>query len=121
MKVFETGYPLGWLSPDGELIECGYTEHLEKAREIVQQITKEDMFLADEYLLGHGWVHLTELNALNYGWAVIFPYSNKLTPEQHRFLEPYVEKYINFLAEGFITNLAYEYPDLFPEFYEDFI
>ena len=129
MKVFETGYPLGWLSPDGQLFECGYTKHFETAEEIVKTLTTEKIFLPDEYLLGHGWVHLTEISVINltemfitgYGWAILFPYSDKLSIDQHNFLKPYVEEYKNFLAEGFTTNLKYEYPDLFPEFYEDFI
>lgn len=121
MKVFETGYPLGWLSPDGQLFECGYTEHLEAAEEIVKTLTTEKISLPDEYLLGHGWVHLTEMFMIDYGWAILFPYSNRLSIDQHNFLKPYVEKYKNFLAKDFTIDLKYEYPDLFPEFYEDFI
>lgn len=121
MKEYESGYPLGWLSPDGQLFECGYTEHLSKADEIVKTLTTENILLSDEYLLEHGWVHLTKFFTLDYGWVILFPYSDKLSIDQHNFLKPYVEKYKKFLAKDFTTNLKYEYQDLFLEFNEDFI
>jgi len=105
--------PIGWLGPDGRLIECGYQEHLAVAEDIAVKLGAPEGGLYDEYLLNHGWCHLTVMMFMNHGWAVIFPYSDRITREQHDFLKPYVEDNLDFIADGFETNLKYEFPDLF--------
>lgn len=106
--------PIGWLSPDGKLIKCNYMDHWQTSEGIAKEAGAPDGVLYDDYLLNRGWVHLTMTTYLEHGWAVIFPYNTYgLTQEQHDFLKPYVEDNIDFLSEGFVTDLKYEFPDLF--------
>lgn len=80
----------GWLSPTGEFVECPYYDHYETAKEIVNKCSA--YFCADEdydyYLEDHGWIgiHLSLFGAREW----IISGNIRATPEQIRFLEPYM-------------------------------
>lgn len=106
--------PIGWLSPSGEFFKCDFLEHIYFAEKLAKQLGASEEDHYDDYLLNHGWVHLTVTTFFSHGWAVIFPYNvEHLTVEQHNFLKPYVEENINFLSDVCKTDLKYEFEDLF--------
>ena len=103
---------LGWLSPDGKLYECGYMEHLAVADEICRQlgVDLETVQHKDDYLLEHGWVHLTCTTFFEHKWFVIFPHNtDRLTQAQHDFLKPYVEDNIDWISDLCRTDIKYEF------------
>jgi len=106
---------IGWLSPEGKLHACELMDHWAVAKEICSDLGQKGVSHPDDWLLNHGWVHLTVTTYIDHGWAVIFPYNTRgrLTKEQHDFLKPYVEQNKDFLAEAFVTDLKYEFEELF--------
>lgn len=117
--IGEDTRPIGWLSPEGKLHVCDYHDHLRVASEICANAYSEyDGSNPNEYLLTHGWAHLTILTWCDHGWYIAFPRtlngnSWNLSKEQHDYLKPYVEDNKNFLSEACVFNLKYEYPDIF--------
>ena len=95
---------LGWLSPSGEFIECGYWEHLAIAHELVEKyytttiVTPNIVSIPsntkitpdDDLLLENGWVYIGissfGTRELRIGWKKF------LTEHQKYFLKPYFEQ-----------------------------
>ena len=91
---------IGWLSPEGRFVECGFRDHIPAAEEILRDLgIREDDDPADQYLSEHGWVKLTCTEVAEHKWSVIFPMNTwKLSWEQHSFLKPYIEENIGSIS-----------------------
>ena len=112
--IIRRNVPTGWLSPEGQLYECDYFEHLSLAREIAEKIgaSYEELYLADKYLLNNGWVHLSITMFLGHGWLVTFPEIGTISQEQRQFLKPYVEDNMDFISD-INADLRIEFAELF--------
>lgn len=85
----------GWLSPDGEFIECNFYDHLDKAREIYPTVIKalgktastKDLYAADDGLLNLGWTKITR-SEFTREWYII---CYKFTKAQYDILKPLIE------------------------------
>lgn len=105
--------PIGWLSPEGRLHECDFMDHIHTAEEIARGLGAPSDARHDDWLLEHGWVHLTVSSIVDHGWMVIFPYNREnLTEWQHKYLKPFIEDNLNFIANACKTDLRYEFEDL---------
>lgn len=57
---------MGWISPDGDKIECGYTEHCEVADELCEKLNIDPLYDTDlgpiynpeEALIERGWIKI---------------------------------------------------------------
>lgn len=79
---------LGWLSPEGELVECRHFDHLSVARDILDSV-HVSYDHPDDKLLELGWAHIT-ISVLIKRELVIF-WGKFLTEAQKKFLKPYFE------------------------------
>jgi hypothetical protein len=84
----------GWLSPTGELIQCGSFEHLAYARKIAKRFGYDENRPdgprhLDDVLLFAGWMKISISNLIQTAWAI--NWNRILTPEQIRFIRPYFE------------------------------
>lgn len=85
----------GWLSPDGEFVQCDFYDHLDKAREIYAQIlgiNKKDLSYkaycrADDNLIQMGWTKISR-SEFTREWYII---CIKFTKEQYDILKPLIE------------------------------
>lgn len=83
---------LGWLSPTGEFIKCGWGDHTAVADEIVRLRSFNGNFYsvrAEEMLLHYGWAKIT-MSLLGFKSQRIY-WDRHLTPEQIQFLRPYFD------------------------------
>lgn len=80
-------FKLGWLSPDGELVECNSFDHIYSASEICDKLgysyTNARGNVPDDVLLAHGWLHLT-YSLLDHEYRIYYAYFNhvRLTEAQ---------------------------------------
>lgn len=85
---------LGWLSPDGKLIECGSYEHISIAHDLVKQYKYATEILNrkpdDDVLVDNGWVHIG-ISSFDHKYVVWWNYRKLLSYEQKQYLEPYFE------------------------------
>ena len=85
-------FPLGWLSPEGEIIECESMEHLRVAKNLIEMRYHElEDCAPDEYLMNHGWAHLTRYCMISHEFLVFWKYGSHLTNAQREFLRPIVK------------------------------
>lgn len=100
---------LGWLSPDGEMIEVDYMQHLYVAGELCKKYYGiEELYVPDEILLEHGWVHLTMTTFINYEYHVIWKYGGHLTEAQKEYLKPVILEDLNWLNKSCKMDLEEE-------------
>ena len=89
-------FKLGWLSPDGELVDCKSFDHISSASEICDKLgysyTNARGNTPDDVLLAHGWLHLT--------------FSLLLTEAQRAYIRPFKE-------------MGYTFGDLFETTWEE--
>ncbi len=90
---------IGFLTPDGTLIECDAWEHLDKATEIAEELEKRAFrtrLSAEEYLLKRGYIAIRSRDV--YG-MVGFLDENKnvihLTEEQRKWFEAHYDEFIS--------------------------
>ena len=93
-------FKLGWLSPDGELVECNSFDHISSACEICGNAP-------DDVLLAHGWLHLT-YSMLDHEYRIYYAYFNhvRLTEAQKAYIRPFKE-------------MGYTFGDLFEMTWEE--
>ena len=77
----------GWLSSSGEFIECEPYEHMSIAEEIVGG--KVPYYVADEYLLSHGWVKIYRESFCGHKWYI--KWYGFLSEPQKKYLRPIFE------------------------------
>lgn len=89
---------LGWLSPDGELYECGSYDHVSEASKIIKRFDLNDVdtdfkkIPHDDLLLNKSWVYIGISCFGKHEWRIIW---NKfLTQYQKDFLKPYFDNII---------------------------
>lgn len=63
----------GWLSPDAELIECGYREHLSMADELVRRLGLPERWLNDDVLMEAGWIKISRTETPPRQFKLYFP------------------------------------------------
>ena len=81
----------GWLSPEGKFYPCACYDHISTAREIIDELKIQDdsnNAVPDDILIKHGFVGISIMTLTDHGFVF---YYKKLTPEQARFLKPYIE------------------------------
>ena len=89
-------FKLGWLSPDGELVECNSFDHISSASEICDKLgysyTNARGNTPDDVLLAHGWLHLT-YSMLDHEYRIYYAYFNhvRLTEAQRAYIRPFKE------------------------------
>ena len=104
-------FKLGWLSPDGELVECNSFDHISSASEICDKIgysyTNARGNAPDDVLLAHGWLHLT-FSLLDHEYRIYYAYFNhvRLTEAQKAYIPPFKE-------------MGYTFGDLFETTWEE--
>lgn len=102
---------MGWLSPEGELIEAGYLYHISVADEIVEKrystLYVEDG-APDDWLINHGWVHISRLVMLGYKYIITWNFIHHLTQAQKEWLKPRVEENWNWIEDFCKTDLITE-------------
>ena len=86
----------GWLSPLGELYECGSYDHIDAADKIMRiykysNITPHTGFSAasDDILRSNGWVYIGISSWGCHEWRI--GWKNFLTESQKAFLKPYFD------------------------------
>jgi len=83
---------LGWLSPDGKLVECGSYEHMSVARDLVDKHKYVRPLLErkpdDDILIDNGWAHIG-ISALEHRYVIWWNQRRILSNEQKNFLFPY--------------------------------
>lgn len=87
----------GWLSPTGEFFKCNSYDHIEKAKELAENLNLPDIdsktgriISADDQLLFAGWVYIGISVFLCHEWRV--GWHRSLSQEQIQFLRPYFEQ-----------------------------
>lgn len=104
-------FKLGWLSPDGELVECNSFDHIAAASEICDKLsysyTNARGNAPDDVLLAHGWLHLT-YSLLDHEYRIYYAYFNhvRLTEAQKAYIRPFKE-------------MGYTFGDLFEMTWEE--
>lgn len=83
---------LGWLSPDGDFIECGSYNHVSTARDLCARLGYHpenfERTADDTLLLNHGWAYIGK-SELDYCYRI---YWNRfLTEQQKAVLKEYLE------------------------------
>lgn len=70
---------LGWLSPDGKLYECRYSEHISMAYELVNKFNidrdifyKKGIDIEDDMLLASGWIKIGR-DSIHHCYYIGFP------------------------------------------------
>jgi len=89
----------GWLSPDGKMIECKYTEHTDSAEDIIENYYNSHykerydyLHQPDDILCNLGWIKKCSSKniMLGYGW---FPGNmDKITQAQYNYIYSYCIK-----------------------------
>lgn len=108
--------PLGWLSPNGELFECNYYEHIATAEKIIDKLNiSYNSFRysgKDDALLSLGWCKLTLSSLGNKQYHV--HWERPLTTYQRYFLKDFFdnEKELKFPMNP-ISLCKYLYEDEF--------
>lgn len=104
-------FKMGWLSPEGELIECGSYEHVSVARNIAYQRGYSQIdangkkINPDDQLMQNGWAYIgvSDLDQeLRIGW------NNWLTNSQKQFLKPYFENEVEWRPINQIAKYRWE-------------
>lgn len=74
----------GWLSSSGDFIECEPYEHIV----VAERLTKDKVpyFVADDYLLNHGWVKIYRESFCGHKWHVTW--EGFLSEAQKNYLRP---------------------------------
>ena len=102
---------MGWLSPEGELIEAGYMDHISIADKIVEQryltLYLEDG-APDGWLIDHGWVHISRLIMFEHKYIIMWYFHGHLTQAQKDWLKPRVEQNWNLIENYCKNDLIYE-------------
>lgn len=84
---------LGWLSPEGEFIQCQHYDHTSVANDILNRLDNRTSYFQyhrpDDKLLELGWVHIS-IDILGKRELVIY-WNKFLTEIQKEFLKPYFE------------------------------
>lgn len=77
---------IGWLAPDGSLIECKDHAHLDEARSILKHFgIANDDWRPDQVLINRGWIRIS---LMTYGdTGLTFWGSDHITPFQRMALE----------------------------------
>lgn len=86
---------MGWLSPEGELIEAGYMDHILIADQIIEKRYATQYIengAPDDWLIDHGWVHISQLRMSGSKYIFTWAFVNPLTQAQKDWLKPRVEK-----------------------------
>ena len=100
---------LGWLSPNGELIEADYMSHIYIAEDICKKYYGlEEVWLPDDELINHGWVHITMTTFMDHEIHIIWKFGGHLTEAQKNYLKPEVEANINWLNKSCKMDLEEE-------------
>ena len=110
-----TSFPIGWLSPQGEMYECGYMDHIYTARTLVNKYGYNDENSnSDEILINHHWAHLTVTTFFSHSWMILWknPYENHLTQEQKYFLKPYIEEFKDWINSSCLRDLEDEFEEI---------
>lgn len=87
---------LGWLSPSGEMHECGYMEHMAVAQDLAEKLGWHELdenmnrVHADDFLMQHGWVHITR--SAFFGHEYFLLHDKHYTQAQKDWLKPRVEE-----------------------------
>lgn len=84
------GFPIGWLSPDGDIYECEPYDHLESAANICRKLGYKEYGAVDDTLLNHSWVHISFSFAPYRRFYI--DWEKFLTKPQKLFLKSYFEK-----------------------------
>ena len=89
---------LGWLSPGGEMIEAGYLDHIAVADDIALKYYQVDETddLPDEFLMDHGWVHIT-ISIFDGQYHIMW--YHHLTDNQKQYLIPKIEQEWNMMSD----------------------
>ncbi len=74
----------GWLSSSGQFIQCEPYEHIAVAQKLVND--KVPYFVADDYLLDHGWVKIYRESFFGHKWHIYW--KGFLSNDQKSFLRP---------------------------------
>lgn len=101
---------LGWLSPDGEMIEAGYLEHIIVADKICEKYYNTYIdSVPDDFLLEKGWVHITMTMWIDHAYWVMWAYSSHhLTQAQKDYLRPVVINNWNWISKSCQRDLKEE-------------
>lgn len=100
---------LGWLSPNGELIEADYMTHIYVASDICEKYYGlTNVWLADDELINRGWVHITMTTFIDHELHVIWKFGGHLTEAQKEYLKPEVESNIEWLNKSCRLDLEEE-------------
>ena len=100
ISVDSSYLPLGWLSPEGEFVQCSCYAHLSTAREIINMLVPEDLLCPsskynpekpqpDVFLLDSGWASIN-IHLLGKREYCIY-WNRYLTDFQKIFLKKYFE------------------------------
>ena len=86
---------MGWLSPEGELIEADYLNHIHVADEIIEK-RYSTLYIEngapDEWLIEHGWIHISRQVMLGHKYIIMWNFLKPLTQAQKTWLKPRVEE-----------------------------
>lgn len=104
MKLSESRVT-GWLSPDGEFIECSYHDHFEAARQIALKLGLVDG-IPDEDLMDIGWMKIRILGYLEHGISVDFV-KEPATDKQQFYLRQMFEEHRNDFSPTGLSDLYY--------------
>lgn len=97
----------GWLSPDGEFIECGPRDHVNEADEIAEKLGIFDLTRSsDDVLLDNGWIRISFLTFFEHGYVFSFM-KESATEYQKTFLEKYLNENRAFISDEGFRDLYY--------------
>lgn len=83
--------PLGWLTPLGGFYDCEEYEHLDMAKQLVEDYLynrDNSRYDYDEILLERGWVHITYSCTMR---CYVVNWNDFLTSYQKNYLRPFME------------------------------
>lgn len=83
--------PIGWLSPTGEMLECGSYGYCTSAIDIMEKYEYPKFYSADETLIAHQWVQITRSSIFGHDYNIYYNLSKGLTIDQIHFLRPYLD------------------------------
>ena len=97
----------GWLSPSGEFIECEPRDHLSVADGIAQNLDiYDDDCNSDDVLLEFGWIRISILEFLEYGFVFYFVKDNA-SENQRLFLRDFYDKHREWISQQGMRDLYY--------------
>lgn len=103
---------LGWLAPDGTMIECQLMEHIYVAEEIAERLGWKEIDIdgnrvyADQFLMNHGFVHITR--SLLFGHDYHIFHDKHFTQAQKDWLRPRIEENLEYISKGSLISWQWE-------------